>query len=161
MEPPQKAPLDQSALLAPRPELQRFNALVAGELENELSKPLQPHVPGGPPVEVSEEAEITSLHLEVYAFDDDGKRPLTEEELDSVGLFLASIELVSELGTAVSHDAPNGEAFLVRDLIAAVEATERRTRGEGSWSGGIDLHHTFFEGIDELSEGRFRSAWGS
>lgn len=134
------------------PELEFFNSL-SGKLEIELNVP---------PVQVGNllnqratpEAGIVSLKLTAEVFNDETEtfRPLTPEELDSVAFRGASIRLRSEEGEAISHAAPNGQFFTVRQLLHAVEETERQTRDQSEWLGGVDVHHVFFEGIHQEDE---------
>jgi len=59
----------------------------------------------------------------------------------------------------VVHRAPSAGAFTVRDLLAAVEETERRTRAQSEWFGGVDIHHCFFQGIEVDDQGVWRISW--
>jgi hypothetical protein len=51
----------------------------------------------------------------------------------------------------------------IDDLIAAIEETERRTRGNTQWFGEIDVHHVYFEGLVPAAdaEGVWEIVWGS
>ena len=146
------------------PELEFFNSL-SGKLKIELTVP--PERVGNLVNErATPEAGIVSLKLvvEIYNSDTDERRPLTPEELDSVAFRGASIRLRSEEGEAVSHAAPNGQFFTVRQLLAAVEETERQTRDQSEWLGGVDVHHVYFEGIhpdEDGEEGVWQICWGS
>lgn len=148
------------------PELEFFNSL-SGKLVIELTVP---------PVQVGNllnqraapEAGIASLKLTAEVFNDETEtfRPLTPEELDSVAFRGASIRLRSEDGEAVTHAAPNGQFFTVRQLLAAVEETERQTRDQSEWLGGVDVHHVFFEGIhqeeeEDVEDDVWEIYWGS
>lgn len=134
------------------PELEFFNGL-SGKLEIELTVP--PERVGNLLNErATPEAGIATLKLTAEVFNDEAEtfRPLTSEELDSVAFRGASIRLRSEEGEAVSHAAPNGQFFTVRQLLAAVEETERQTRAQSEWLGGVDVHHVFFEGVHQGEE---------
>src|SRR5262249_44443192 len=61
----------------------------------------------------------------------------------------------------VEHRAPDGGAFTVRDLAAAIAETERQTRGGTNWFGGIDVHHVYFEGLMLDDDGVWTIGWGS
>ena len=61
----------------------------------------------------------------------------------------------------VTHDAPNGSHFTVRELLRAVEETERRARPRSQWFGGIDVHHVCFEGLYLWDAGVWTILWGS
>jgi hypothetical protein len=110
-----------------------------GNLLNELATP---------------DAKIASVKLKVEVFNGESFRPLTSEELDGVAFQSASIRLRSDSfsGDPVAHAAPNGEFFTVRQLLEAVEATERQTRGQSQWLGGVDVHHVYFEGIHRVAD---------
>jgi len=139
-----------------------FNQL-SGSLDIKLSEPTEAIAPNLANQKANPTATIESisLTLTVYLEDKEDFRDLTEEELDQVAIACPSIRLSSEEGEPVSHDAPNGESFRIRDLIDAIVETERKTRGGTEWFGGIDVHHVFFEGLDESGEGEWEICWGS
>jgi hypothetical protein len=145
------------------PELKFFNSL-SGTLEIELDVPAEP-VGDLLNVRAEPDARIVRLELRAEVFNPETEefRPLTPAELDSVAFRSGSIRLRSEDGEAVSHAAPNGSHFTVRELLHAVEETERQTRAGSEWLGGIDVHHVFFEGIhpDEDEDGVWEIYWGS
>ena len=95
--------------------------------------------------------------------DADDDPPLT----DAVALLVAfggpSIVLRGEAEIPVTHAAPNGRSFTVAELLDAVEETERQTRGETAWFGGVDVSHVFYEGIcpAEAGDGSWQILWGS
>ena len=147
------------------PELEFFNGL-SGKLEIELTAP--PERVGDLLNErATAEAGIVSLKLtaEVYNDETETFRPLTLDELDAVAFRGDAIRLRSEEGEAVAHAAPNGEFFTTRQLLHAVEETERRTRDQSEWLGGVDVHHVFFEGIhredEEDDDEVWKIHWGS
>lgn len=137
-----------------------FNAL-SGLLRIELTEPAEPVAPGMANRRATETATIHTLRLEMQVMEGEASRPLTEEEWSRIVVREPTIRLVSDAKVVVAHDAPNGAFFTVRDLTAAVEETERRTRGQTEWFGGIDVHHVFFEGIDQREDGVWTVAWGS
>lgn len=144
------------------PELQFFNNLSA-ELEIELTVPAEP-VGKLLNLSASPEAKVATLHLrtEVYNDEIDENRELTVEELAAVAFHGSQIKLRGESEKVVSHDAPNGRYFTVRELLQAVEETERQTRGQSQWLGGVDVHHIYFEGIEFNDEdGVWEICWGS
>lgn len=105
--------------------------------------------------------EFSDCELRAKARDNKpgGDRRLTRAELDRVAFRGGQIKLRGEAGKVVSHDAPNGEFFTVRDLLHAVEETERQTRGRADES---DLFcHIFFEGIGLAADGVWDISWGS
>ncbi|MFN2547487.1 MAG: hypothetical protein ABR567_08655 [Myxococcales bacterium] len=109
-----------------------------------------------------ETATIKSLRLEMGVFHVDGRRPLTEAELGLVAFEEPDIRLRGESGDCITHKAPNGRHFTVRDLIEAVEETERQTRGKTRWlGGGVDVHHVYFEGLEPEKDGSWTICWGS
>lgn len=143
-----------------RENLDFFNSLSA-TLKIQLSEPPERITPALENQKATPTAEIVSLSLEpsVYLRDAQDFRPLTEDELDRVVFDAAEIALASH-GQSVTHPAPDGQRFTVRDLLAAVEQHERQTRAESDWFDGIDVHHIFFEGI-EWSDGAWHIHWGS
>lgn len=142
-------------------ELKFFNAL-SGTLKIELTVPAEP-IADLDNLRAAPDAEVVRLELlaEVYDRKSDAFRAITDEEYESVAFRGASIRLQSEDGDAVSHDAPNGSFFTVRQLLEAVEKTERQTRSQTDWLGGIDVHHVFFEGIHSEDGEVWEIDWGS
>lgn len=139
-----------------------FFSSLSGDLEIELSE-APTRVAGLENERASSTATIRSISLQVSVYGQDEEiRALTEAEWESVAFPAPSILLVGQAGLAVAHEAPNGgAAFTVRELVKAVEETERRTRGSTRWLGGVDVHHVFFEGLDEREEGMWAIRWGS
>ena len=88
-------------------------------------------------------------------------RDLTPEEFDSLAFRESHIKLRGESGEVVSHNAPNGTFFTVQQLLQAVEETERQTRDQSEWLGGVDVHHCYFEGISLDDDGAWGIYWGS
>lgn len=143
------------------PELEFFNSL-SGKLEIELTAPTE-RIGNLENVRATPDAQIKSLTLaaEVFNRQTDTFRDLTDEERQSVAFQAPQITLRGEGGGAVTHDAPNGEFFTVQALLNAVAATERQTRDDSEWFGGVDVHHVFFEGIVEGEDGVWEIYWGS
>jgi hypothetical protein len=98
-----------------------------------------------------------SLTLEVYLEGQEPPfRPLTDEEWGRRVFHGERLRLRNiDAPTVVDHRPPNGRGFTVRDVAAAIEATERHARADTSWLGGIDVHHVYFEGVhpDDEEEG--------
>ena len=155
------------------PELEFFNT-ISGELEIELSIPPR-QIGNLMNMEADADAEILSVKLKphLYSEETDDIRNLTLEELDSVAFRAPEIKLRNpDAERVVTHQAPNGRYFTVRDLLAAVEETERQVRGDTEWFDGVDIQHVFFEGIyepdeddfdddEEFQPGVFDIYWGS
>jgi hypothetical protein len=143
------------------PELGFFNSL-CGKLEIELDVPAQP-IGNLQNLRAAPAARVVRLALRAQVFNRDTKafRALTPQELDAVAFRGSFIRLRSEGGDVVRHDAPNGSLFTVRELLQAVEETERRTRSRSEWLGGVDVHHVFFEGIEPGEDGVWEICWGS
>ena len=135
---------------------------ISGTLEIELSEPAKP-VGNLLNVAASPDAEICSIKLRPYFIEEDADdgRDLTPDELALVVIPQPTIRLRGEGGSVVEHQAPNREHFTVADLLQAIEETERRTRGESEWLGGVDVHHIYFEGIAKDSDGSWMILWGS
>ena len=147
--------------MASHPELEFFNSL-SGQLEIELDTPAVP-IGDLENVRAEEDAKIVRIKMkaEVFIRETDEFRPLTTDEWASIAFRGGSIRLKSEEGDAISHDAPNGKSFTVRELLQAVEETERQTRAGSEWFGGVDVHHVFFEGIHADADGVWEIYWGS
>jgi hypothetical protein len=104
-----------------------------------------------------------SLHMQVWIQERRELRELTELEWARVVLRSPVIRMGGENQKRVlEHRAPDGVAFTVRDLAAAITETERQTRGETEWlGGGIDVHHIYFEGVELDDDGVWWARWGS
>lgn len=138
-----------------------FNAL-SGRLRIELSEAPVPITPSLSNERAPQNARIESLRLDTYLIEDDDSRALTAEELHSIALDAPEVRLSGSRGDEItSHAAPDGIAFRVRDLLAAVEAHERQTRGASKWFDGVDVHHVFFEGLHLQEDGSWQVSWGS
>ena len=131
----------------PNSELRFFNSL-SGSLKVDLTDPAQP-IADLLNVSPPPSARVVKVELGAEVFNQDTKefRPLTPEELGSIAFRAGEIRLRGESGEIVTHHAPNGTFFTVEQLLEAVEETERQTRSESEWFGGVDVHHVFFEGI--------------
>ncbi len=75
-------------------------------------------------------------------------------------VFRGGVLTLRGLGKPVRHTQPDCE-FTVRDVLEAVEETERQTRGQTAWFGGIDVHHVYFEGFDGEEDDVWLIGWGS
>ncbi len=147
--------------LVNRKGLEFFNSL-SGCLEVQLSEPARP-VGTTLNVAAPPEARVLSIRLVPEVFDDglQETRPLTEPERAIVVLEAPEIRLRGESGDVMTHSAPDRSRFTVRDLLQAAEETERRTRPSSQWLGGVDVHHVFFEGIEQGDDGVWEICWGS
>lgn len=141
-----------------------FNELV-GELEIQLTEQASPLGDGLRMIAAPPTAKIARVELRLQVFEQDGDegegRPLTEEEWNRVVLRAPTIRLRGEGAGVVEHAAPNGRWFTTRELAAAIAETERQTRGDTDWFGGVDVHHVFFEGIELDDDGMWSINWGS
>jgi hypothetical protein len=144
------------------PELEFFNSL-SGKLEIELDLPAEPIAKDLLNLRASPNARIVRLELRAEVFNPDTEEflPLTAAELDALAFRANSIPLRSEDGEVILHAAPNGSHFTVRELLRAVEETERRTRANSEWFGGVDVHHLYFEGIHPGEDDVWEIYWGS
>ena len=137
---------------------------ICGSLKIDLSKPAQ-RVGELLNEYADADAQIVGMRLEpeVYVEESDELRELTNAEFELTAYAGPAIALRGESGKIVRHSAPNGKHFTVRDLLQAVEETERQTRGDTEWLGGVDIQHCFFEGVhaDEEEDGVFQIYWGS
>ncbi|WP_405489232.1 hypothetical protein [Nocardia sp. NBC_00511] len=139
--------------------LEFFNRL-SGKLSIELTEATEDIAGNLSNQRATATAEIVEVSFTPQVLRDGNFRELTVDELDQVVLESAALNLRS-LGEPVAHQAPNGKWFTVRDLVAAVAETERRTRQQSEWFGGMDVHHIFFEGIEEDVDGAWTVYWGS
>jgi len=138
-----------------------FLNTLSGTLEIELTEAPERIAPNLDNMKAPASARIERLALKAQVFENDDLRPLTEEELERVVWQGPEIRLIGENGAAVAHRAPNGKSFTVREVLAAIEETERQTRGSSEWFGGIDVHHVFFEGLEQEDDNCWQILWGS
>jgi len=143
-------------------DLKFFNSL-SGKLQIDLSIPAEPVAPHLLNLKASPDAKVVSVKLQAEVFEEakDEFRDLTPDELNSIAFRGAEIRLRNDSGRIVTHKAPNGASFTVRELLLAIEETERQTRNDVEWLGGVDVHHIFFEGIHQSEDGVWDINWGS
>ncbi len=160
-EPNSARPTDTACQRGHVPELVFFNSL-SGTLEIKLTVPAQPGA-STYNLRASPDAQIANmrLHTEVFNRETDKFRDLTPDELDSVAFRGNQIELRGQSSEVVAHEAANGKFFTVRELLHAVEDTERQTRDRSEWLGGVDVQHCYFEGLHLADDGVWGIAWGS
>ncbi|MFQ6331670.1 hypothetical protein ACLMAL_36880 [Nocardia sp. CWNU-33] len=139
--------------------LRFFNGL-SGTLSIELTEPTENVAANLSSQRATATAAITGVSFALNVFEEGNFRDLTVEEFDLVVLEMPVFNLRG-FGDSVEHRAPNGQWFTVSDLAAAVTATERSTRHQSEWFGGVDVHHIFFEGIYEEADALWRISWGS
>lgn len=143
--------------------LNQFRTVIGGELHIELTK--APSARACMPkytVFAEPDAKIKKVRLEAYRYDEDYERiSLTRKELSVPIIRRKRITLIGEAGIPIKHEAPNGEYFTVGNVLKAVEKTERLTRKDAEWFGGIDCHHIYFEGIRPKGRGVYTISWGS
>lgn len=135
---------------------------VSGTLEIELTKPPE-RIANMANLRAPAGAKIKTLVLKAEIFEKRGfkSRPLTGKELNTVVLQGATIQLQGLAEIVVSHKAPNGKHFTVTDILKAIEQTERQTRDQTEWFGGVDIHHIHLEGIHRAGGGVWDIQWGS
>jgi hypothetical protein len=145
------------------PELEFFNS-ISGELEIELTIPTRP-IGNLLNQEADADAEIVSLKLKphIYVEETEDIRDLTDAELNQIAFRGKQIKLRNpDVDRVITHKAPNGKHFTVRELLAAVEETERQVRSDTEWFDGVDVQHIYFEGISEEDDpGVYEIYWGS
>jgi hypothetical protein len=139
-----------------------FNRL-SGRLVIGLSEPPRPmsdrlaNLVAPPTSRLEEVSLVMKVFLRASGF-----RELTDAEWERVVLRSPAIRMRgSDREGVVEHRPPEGIAFTTRDLTAAIVETERQTRGETEWFGGMDVHHVFFEGIKLDEDGVWSIRWGS
>ena len=96
--------------------------------------------------------------------DNDDIPKVTEEELASVAYGRPEITLSSSGHSQLkmTFKAPSGQQhFSVRDLLDAICEFEAEDRVQYDWFGGIDVHHVFYEGMTQKSDGSWTAWWGS
>ena len=133
---------------------------ISGRLRIELTEPPERITPALSNQKAPPTAVIKSLRLEASLFENGNIRELTDGELSETILERGEITLRSE-GTDVHHVSSNGSSFTLRELLQAIEETERQTRPRTEWFGGVDVHHVYFEGLHLADDGSWEIYWGS
>lgn len=64
-------------------------------------------------------------------------------------------------GDAVVQPTQSGYGFTMRELVAAIEETKRRTRHQRECPEGIDLYPWYFEGMKQPADGVWKIRWRS
>jgi hypothetical protein len=140
-------------------KLSEFNKKFSGVLEIELTKKPKQISKYLLNVSASPNAKIKSIRFRPEIFENDDLVKPTKKDLANIVIKKSVITIKSDGGTA-AFDAPNGEYFTAGDLIKVIEKTERKTRKNIEWFGGIDVHHIFFEGL--VNFGKYYAIhWGS
>lgn len=120
------------------------------------------------------EAKITKMSLSLIVRpedDDDDNRSLTKDELNMIVFYDVDLIMLngqdyhSDTMTSVrhfiEHEANKSRTFTIKDLIKCVLKTEKKTRKDTEWFGGIDVHHIYFEGITKSKGNKFNICWDS
>lgn len=143
-----------------RDNLDFFNK-VSGKLEIQLSEAPERITPNLQNLKAPPAATIESIRLEasVWMPEVEKFRDLTEAELDLPVFESGPLSLRGE-GNAVTIDPPAHGVWRIRDLIAAIEVAERRSRADSDWFDGIDVHHVYFEGLTWDGKA-WQISWGS
>jgi len=92
-----------------------------------------------------------------------GPEEVTEEELESLAYGRPEITLSSGLSELkMTFKAPSGQQhFTVRDLLDTICDFEAKDRVQYDWCEGIDVHHVFYEGMEQKPDGSWFTNWGS
>lgn len=141
-----------------------FLQSLSGRLTIELTEPPEPVSELLQNLAAKPTAGIARLAFELDVYDEelDDHRALTDDEWALVVIRAPTIRMQSsEGGPVVEHRAGDGISFRVRDIARAIEATELEGRPHSKWLGGIDVHHVYFEGIEEQESGIWWIQWGS
>jgi hypothetical protein len=154
-----------SAVAVDDEALKFFNHL-ACTLRIRLGKPPSPVAPNMLNLKADADAKIASMSISTQVAEGDceneTRRDLTEAEWRRV-VFRGPLLRLRGMGCEriFEHSAPDGATFTVRDLIAAMLETERQTRLETNWCGGINVHHIFFGGLSRKKDGSWEINWDS
>lgn len=131
---------------------------VAATMEVALSAPPIPRRLDVPHAEVAPPgAIITGVTLHAYRLGGEGRVPLTAAELDRV-IFRGAVLRLRSFGVVVEHRDADC-AYTLRDLLRAIEVSDRQTRGASPWFEGIDLHHVELQGLFPGPDGAWRVGW--
>jgi hypothetical protein len=137
-----------------------FLEKVSARLEIELSEAPVPAAPNLMNQKAPRSAKLEKVALPSQIYENGTFRKMTAAEAEMV-VFRGAELTLRGLGKAVKHTAPNCKHFTVRDVLKAVEETERQTRAESEWDEGIDVHHVYFEGLTAGEGDVWHIGWGS
>lgn len=86
----------------------------------------------------------------------------SEEQLNTLVLYnKKKIEFIDSLSnTRKTYKFPT-DRVTIRQLVDAIVDFEKISRPKYKWSGGIDCHHIFYEGIHLTEDGAYSIYWGS
>lgn len=133
---------------------------ISGMLKIDLTKEPVKIVSGLSNLKAISTAKIKNIKLiNIYEIDFNtyDNLKISKEKMNEETYYCSQLTLMGRARIPVMHKAPNGKFFTLKDVISAVEETEKQTREHTEWFGGIDVHHVFFDGISE--EGQIY--WGS
>ena len=114
----------------------------------------------GAVLDIDSENKLLSLRIEKYI--DEDFVDITEDQLNERSYEEKEITLTSFFtGESVTFRNENG--FTVGQLFDAILKFELIDRPKTDWFGGIDVHHIFFEGLDEVEgkDNTYTISWGS
>jgi hypothetical protein len=140
-------------------KLSKFNDTFSGSLDIELSEEPTPISEKLYNVSAPPTAKIKSIKFQPSIMKDDDFVNPTKKDLAEIIIVAPTITINSRGGSA-TFNAPNGKHFTAGDLIVVIEESERQTRGNTEWFGGIDVHHVYFEGLVPDKNG-YTIYWGS
>lgn len=110
---------------------------------------------------VKSDAQIKSIKWnKITKFDSDNEifLDVSKEEMETVVYKNTTISIISNNCTKFFQ---NENGFTVEDLFDCVLDVEKIARPRTEWFGGIDAHHVYFEGLQEVSKGCYLVFWGS
>jgi hypothetical protein len=111
---------------------------------------------------------IKSIELEFEKTKNDDFVPLSDKEMNMVIFKTDCIKMRTSLWVNEKREYSNNfishlsnKNFTIGDIIKCIEKTELYMRPNTYWFGGPDVHHVFFEGIEQDKEGIWNINWGS
>ena len=101
-------------------------------------------------------------------FHPDESIELSEHTLKNNPAFIGPVIILTSENTELTYQAKNGTYVTCFELIQNIIDFEKHDRPTTDWFGGLDCHHTFYEGFfyegsDHMSNSHpnYAIAWGS
>lgn len=94
--------------------------------------------------------------------DEDGDfKEFTEKELNTLVIYKGS-KICFKNGDVKKSYEFKSDKVTIKEFVDAIVDFEKLSRQQSKWFGGVDCHHTFFEGIESTEEdGVYEINWGS
>lgn len=128
-----------------------------------MSKNLLENVSGTLKIAFNKNA-LKNISMEWDKWENEDLVPLTEEDLNTIVTTKTNMVICGyKTNILLGFDSENKTGFTLKELLEAVEYTEKVSRPWTSWYDGVDCHHIYFEGLveDKNAPGVYNLRFGS